>query len=1113
MCANRFFAVWTAIVALVTVPVVAVAQQGITLLHNLPSDTLSCDDILVVTAVSSQVGSSFSQERDPVIWGYDENILELVDTENDTVWKFRPLVADTFATIVVKKRGNPDVYGVLHLEIRPTTVTRIYVTDEKKKESATIAVNGSPLSLTIKVETRCSQVEFIGRMKIDGWIIEPKDWDKGAGIEFVDDNKNASQRSIRAKANGYATDSTKVIVVYRQEPTATYPISVFLRDTFYVSVAPVYVSRITLRDSNGKEESRVRYDESVTLRAMIEPSDATDNSMKWECDKVLLDSVAGPGDNEFIFSPRGIGVTTISVTALSTLPSSTVKPAVYTLHAFPNVTLTDENGKTDTTIHRHGTVKLTAKIAPDNVLNQDLSWEIPQGLDLISPVQEDGKRIIQPTKSDTAIKVRVKIPDESGIEEAVYTVKILPVSVATIELVDADGGTSTIANRGDTVSLTATAFPTDAVNKKLVWDIVPNTELVKFVSLKKSGNINGIDTGVVIKQGDASIEVKVSLLDDPKIGASYYISALPVSVNSLSLYTYDGDTMQQGERLTLYAELTPQDAVDRRVEWSFSPSDAVKFVDVSEERPYERTIEALQPNTDVKITVKTLDGIFVDRRVIHIERSYLEGVSLRRTDMEEAPVNSTLRSFDNCYLQAIIDPENVTNPEVSWQAEGDVAITPSKSDPLRCLIEPKYSNTKGRVTVTVKTDAGEQKQASHTFVVPLEGLSLKDLAGKTDSIVDLGKTSLPTDVTLKPFLLKVSASPVEIKEDYSNIDWKILTPEYAYFDEDANADADIFPCRRLWIFEDVTGGDIRVLLSAKGGSESKAIYTLTIKPVGVQSLIVKDKKGLSTSNVEKGDTIEFIADYTPTSIIHPELEWNISPTGAAEFISKNPAYKEWESAVRVLKSDTTITVTVVASEEAVPIGERVKASYLIMVPPIQVDSIALTDTVGSPLVTELKNGEEITLKGNVFPADADNKQLAWDYEPKAVASLLPASDGISYVLKALQPDTQVTVTVQSRDGSEITVSHVVRIRSVASSVIDTELPSGTDPFAFYRQGNLYLRNAEGYLCYITTLTGRLVTVFRETTPASVRPCHLSRGVYVFTVLDGSRKFVFKFFID
>jgi uncharacterized protein YjdB len=997
----------------------AADQQGITLLHNLPSDTLSCGDVLVVTVVSSTPGYVLDWEN--LDWFYDKKILELtkVEEESGTVWEFRPLAADTFAAIFVSDVRYPEeVYGVLHFEIRPVRVTGINVLDDKKEQSATIAVGGSPLPLTVKVTTICPNVEIIGQMKVDRWIIEPKDWNKGAGIEFIDNNATAPERSIRAKADGYDIDSTRVIVVYRQEPTETYPVPVYFKDTFYVSVPPNYVSKVTLRDKNGNTGSSIGHDGSVTLRATVEPSNATDNSVDWEYDRTLLKAVRSTGDNTYIFSPcegvRGI-TTTISARASLPLPSTTVK-ADYTLRIAPilvtGLTLTDENGKTDTTIPRHGTITLTAKVKPDNAFNPNLSWEIPQGLDVIAAVQENGRCVIQPIKSDTTIKIRVKALDESGIE-AVYTIKVLPVKAAVVELVDFDGGTSSTVNRKDTVFLTATVFPVDAIDKELVWNIIPDDGIAEFVSVKGSGNTNGVSRGVVIRQGNASIEVKVHVSTNPEIKASYYISSLPVSVNSLSLSRWSKDTIQRGERLTLYADLAPSDAADRRVEWSYSPSDAVKFVDVSEDLPYERTIEALLPNTDVKITVQTPDGIFVDRRLIHIERIHLEGINLQRMDEDVTSVRSMLRSTEDCYLEVMIVPEDVSNPEVSWKAEGDVVITLSKSDPLRCFVAPKCSNTEGSVTVTVKTDGGEQKEAKHTFVVPLDGISLTDISGKTDSIVDLEKASLPIIVELVPHLLQTPASFISQKEDYnSSLDWEILTPEYAYFDE--GADAAIFPHKRLRVFEEITGGNIRVRLSATDGSGWKAMYTLTVKPVGVQSLTIKDKQGLSASTVEKGDTIELTADYTPTSILHPELEWSISPAEVAEFVDRVPAYDERECAVRIL-----------------------------------------------------------------------------------------------------QPDTKVTVTVQSLDGGKVKASYVIDVKAQSSPPlwIDAALPSGTEPCVFYRQGILYLRYAEGYLCHISTLTGRLVTFFHELASESTHPLQLPSGVYVFTIENGSRKYVFKFIAD
>lgn len=204
---------------------------------------------------------------------------------------------------------------------------------------------------------------------------------------------------------------------------------------------------------------------NVALTATVNPNNATDKNVTWSADPDVLSWTAAG-----VFTVKdGATVTdnmTVSVTA--TAGNITSAPATITISvpAKPvqatKLVITADNGKT--TIEAYSSVQLKYSVEPTGagIDPKTLRWKSADTG--IATVDNNG--LVSGVKSGT-VKITATAADISNPANIVrgdITITVIPVKVNKIELVS-----DVSIEVGNTKTITATALPANAENRKLTW--------------------------------------------------------------------------------------------------------------------------------------------------------------------------------------------------------------------------------------------------------------------------------------------------------------------------------------------------------------------------------------------------------------------------------------------------------------------------------------------------------------------------------------------------------------------------------------------------------------------------------------------------------------------
>ena len=175
------------------------------------------------------------------------------------------------------------------------------------------------------------------------------------------------------------------------------------------------------------------------------------------------------------------------------------------------------------------------------------------------------------------------------------------------------------------------------------------------------------------------VTIKEETLEITKVEKFIPIAATGISLNKTS------KTILEGDRLTLTATVTPENASNKKVIWTSSVP-AVATVNNGE-------VQALAEGTTM-ITATTEDGSFTATCNITVEpKVTVTGVSLNRT-------NETIMVGVTLLLQETIVPENASNKNVTW----------TSSDPTVATVENGIVEAikEGTTTITATTEEGNK---------------------------------------------------------------------------------------------------------------------------------------------------------------------------------------------------------------------------------------------------------------------------------------------------------------------------------------------------------------------------------------------------------------------
>ena len=282
--------------------------------------------------------------------------------------------------------------------------------------------------------------------------------------------------------------------------------------------------------------------------------------------------------------------------------------------------------------------------------------------------------------------ITVKTKDGGFTATVTITVKAKTVAVTGISL----DKTELTLKSGEKATLTATVTPANATDKSVTWT-------------SSDPPVVAVDNGEILagKPGTATITVKTK--DGGKTATcKVTVESGDVAVTGVSLDKTEL-TLKSGEKATLTATVTPEDATDKTVTWTTSDA-AVVAVDKGE-------VLAGKPGK-ATITVKTNDGGKTATCSITVEAATVAvtGVSLDKTEL-------SLTEGGSATLKATVTPEDATDKTVSWKSSDSAVATVDENGKVTAV-------KAGSATITVTTKDGG-KTATCKVTVTATSVDLK----------------------------------------------------------------------------------------------------------------------------------------------------------------------------------------------------------------------------------------------------------------------------------------------------------------------------------------------------------------------------------------------------
>ena len=293
--------------------------------------------------------------------------------------------------------------------------------------------------------------------------------------------------------------------------------------TCLIMVVPTEVSSITL----DKSSASLKVGETVTLTATVNPSDATDKTVTWTTSDATVATVSNG-----VVTAKKLGTATITAKAGE-------KTATCSITVIPTPVTSVTLSKTSASLKVGETVTLTATVNPSDATDKTVTWTTSD-----ATVATVSNGVVTAKKLGTAT-----ITAKAGDKTATCSITVIPTPVSSITLTLLSASLTV----GESVTLSATVGPVDAIDKTVSWS-------------SSDATVANVSNGVVSakKIGTATITAKAG---NKTATCSITVVSAPVGSITLNLQSA---SLKVGETATLSATVNPSDATDKTVTWTTS---------------------------------------------------------------------------------------------------------------------------------------------------------------------------------------------------------------------------------------------------------------------------------------------------------------------------------------------------------------------------------------------------------------------------------------------------------------------------------------------------------------------------------------------------------------
>ena len=434
--------------------------------------------------------------------------------------------------------------------------------------------------------------------------------------------------------------------------------------------------------------------ESITITAVISPSDATNKQVIWSSSSPSIKVSNGTITTSFspdapislINGKRALGH--FSITAATADGNKKAKCQV-TVYAKTIAVTGIRLSETSIKLNKGENRTLQATVQPDNATDKAVQWNSSDNS--VATVDQNGT--ITATGGGTAT-----ISASAGGVSSSCSVEVY-VPVTSISL---SANLLSLA-KGTFAVLTATVSPEDAMDKNVQW----NSDDPSVATVDQNGRVTAINDGrakITASAGGLTASCTVICISIP-------VTAVILNKTSLSL--------AKGSSETLTATVSPRDATDNTAKWS-SDNPSVATVDQNGQVIAVNAGNAVITASAGDVSATCEVSVFIP----------VTSITLSSTDL-------TLLVGETAVLEATVLPEDATDKKVTWWSSyPDVATV--EGGMITALgfgqadIVAQVGGQSASSTVTVLTDSpsgvianyyGADVSASGDFIEPGSRLS------------------------------------------------------------------------------------------------------------------------------------------------------------------------------------------------------------------------------------------------------------------------------------------------------------------------------------------------------------------------------------------------------
>ncbi|WP_394749306.1 Ig-like domain-containing protein [Spongiimicrobium salis] len=402
----------------------------------------------------------------------------------------------------------------------------------------------------------------------------------------------------------------------------------------------VPVTRIRVTPQNGAVDEG----DTLALSVQIFPSNASNQNLTWSSADNAIATVDQNGN------VRGIRQGTVRIAARSE-DGNFVSDAVITVLDAPQNDIPVSGivlSPSSLSLDEGESANLTTQIFPSNATNQDITWSSSNSN--IVTVNQNGQLVALQQGTAT---IGVITADGGFGDTTTVTVNGAVQNLIPITRIRVNPQAISI-DEGDTVNLSAQISPSNATNRNLLW----SSANPAIATVDQNGRVTAIREGnvrIAARTQDGTnllSDAQVEVLDAPQNTVA--VSGISTSPDTASI--------NEGEGITLSAQISPSNATNQGVDWS-SSNNNIASVDQN-----GRVTGIAAGN--VIITGRTVDGGFVDTTSLEVVNN-----SIPVTRIRVEPQSLTMNAGESTLLSVSISPSNATNRNLLWSSANSAIAT------------------------------------------------------------------------------------------------------------------------------------------------------------------------------------------------------------------------------------------------------------------------------------------------------------------------------------------------------------------------------------------------------------------------------------------------------